>query len=80
LPDLAAGPEREEFESLWTDALQTAVHEVVWAHPPGLRAIVKEVVEAPIRERLDAGEKVDPAEVAAIADGAVANLRRNLYT
>jgi N-methylhydantoinase B len=79
MPDLAAGPEREEFESRWTDALQTAVHEVVWTHPPGLRAIVKEVVEARIRDRFDAGEPVHPGDVAAIAGDALAGLRRNLY-
>ena len=80
MPDLAAGPEREEFESRWTDALQTAVHRVVWAHPPGLRPIVKEVVEARMREHFEAGEPVEPGEVAAIAREAVAGLRRNLYT
>ena len=77
--DFAAGPEREAFEARWTDALQSAVHAVVWRHPPGLRSILKRVVEARIRERFDAGERVDPGEVAGIADDALARLRGRLY-
>ena len=73
-------PMREAFEARWSDALQTAVHDVVWTHPPGLRTIVKEAIEARIRERFEAGEEVDPSEVAAIAGDAVAELQRNLYT
>jgi hypothetical protein len=77
--DFAAGPEREAFEARWTDALQSAVHAVVWTHPPGLRTILKRAVEASIRERFDAGERVDPDEVAGIADEALTLLQGRLY-
>jgi N-methylhydantoinase B len=79
LPDLAAGPEREAYETRWTDALQSAVHDVVWTYPPGLRSIVKEAVEARLHERFEAGEAVDPRYVAGIAGDVVAELRRHLY-
>jgi N-methylhydantoinase B len=79
VPDLYAGPERAAFEALWTDALQSAVHDAVWRQPAGLRSIVKEAVEAHIRERFDAGGRVAPEEVGAVAEAALAQLRRRLY-
>lgn len=74
--DLYPGPEREEYEAVWTDALQSAVNDALWRVPAGLRWILREELE----RRIGAAGFVDPNEVQALADDALAAMRAAIYT
>ncbi len=48
-PDV--GPERRAYEAAWTDAVQSAINEAAWRWPAGLRAIIKEEIQARVAGR-----------------------------
>jgi N-methylhydantoinase B len=75
LPDLWAGPEREAFEAIWTDGLQAAVNEALWRVPVGLRWILREELE----RRVGEDGALAPADVARLAQEALADLGRAAY-
>ncbi len=76
-PDV--GPERRAYEAAWTDAVQSAINEAAWRWPAGLRAIIKEEIQARVAEDLDRGAPVDAARVAVLAEDTVARLRAGLH-
>lgn len=79
VPEFAQGPEREEFEARWTDAVQDAVNAAAWTYPAGIRTVIRDLVQAELRRRVEAGQTVAAGEVAAISNEIVAGLRRRLY-
>lgn len=77
--EFAQGPEREAYENLWSDALQDAVNAATWGHPSGIRVVVRQLLQAELGRRLDAGEAVPPESVAAICAELVTAMRQRLY-
>lgn len=77
--DFEQGPERREHEARWSDELQDAVNDAVWSYPAGIRDVIRELVQAELTPRLEAGEAVPPGEVATICAATVASLRERLY-
>jgi N-methylhydantoinase B len=79
LPDFALGREREAFEALWTDELQSAVNAAAWRYPAGIRTVIRGRLQQELRVRLEAGQHLETTDVASLADQIVAAMRQRLY-
>lgn len=77
--EFAQGPEREAYEERWTDDLQDAVNAATWTYPAGIRIAVRQLLQAELGRRLEAGEAVAPDDVPAISEAIVTGLRERLY-
>ncbi|MGH7777676.1 MAG: hydantoinase B/oxoprolinase family protein [Candidatus Dormibacterales bacterium] len=80
LREFAQGPEREEYEALWTGPLQDAINAATWGYPAGLRIAVRQLLQAELGRRLEAKQGVPPEAVAAVSAELVAALRERLYS
>ena len=79
-PDFTQGPEREEYEADWTDAVQDAVNAATWSYPAGIRVVVRQLLQAELSRRFEAGEAVAADGIRALSDEIVAGMRARLYS
>lgn len=81
-PPLAAfsfGPERDEYETYWTPAMQDALNAALWVHPVGLRGVIRDAVLDELVRRAGAGEAVEALGLGALTNELVASMQRGLY-
>jgi N-methylhydantoinase B len=73
------GPERERFETIWTDAMQLSLNRALGAHPLALRNYLKQRAMQEVERRAAAGGRPEPTTlsdlVREIADGIAAGRR-----
>jgi N-methylhydantoinase B len=68
LPAFDFGPERDEFERVWTPALQDAILAETMAFPTTMRNFLRTRLFARLEARFAAGETVEPSEVSGMLD------------
>jgi N-methylhydantoinase B len=68
LPAFDFGPERDEFERVWTPALQDAILSETMALPTTMRNFLRTRLFARLEARFAAGATVEPSEIGSILD------------
>jgi len=63
------GPERDAFEAVWTDAMQTALNRALMERPLPLRNYLKQRAMADVDRRAATGRVPAPEELAAVVRG-----------